>query len=707
MRAMQWTPFGAIAGIVRSTRASLWLGLFLLALLRRWVLRGLAIAASAFAVIALVGNFVFSTVRDAAHRNGHPLSPDCAATPPEGWSILADTAIGNDEGNAAHRDPVWERRLRCTVQTHAVPAADGLSQPLKFHLAFLEYGENGHPLPLDTQSLDRQALARAGAAAPRPSQLDAVIEHLRARPSNHVVAFVHGWRHDASLGDGNVSDLRVYAAHAARFIADRKEKEQRFADMEVTAIYVGWPGARVDERRMVRLFGGIGLPGLGATFATLSAGITLFDRKPVSEAVGPGALSALREIDHVLDAMRRRAPQTEQRMIVFGHSLGGNMLLTALKDHMIKHVRLHQPGATLTPNLGDAVILINPASEAANWTAIQREVWRRIPMRLEDGDIADLVNGHRFFPVDQKPVLMSVTAARNWPPGGVRPSDCAAAQQNQDLRRVLRSGRSLAVRGVEYDAPTHDMFPAFRFDFRPVADSVTQWALRVGYEDDGDSCTPLTPRPFWRHVVKPVFWVAGVLRYFPFMNTDLEQTRTVGHLEALRPTQGTLLQRPSSERPFGTTHELIGLHPPRSEATIDYRLIASHPKAACPPAHGWLLRARRREPPHGSLWDSTRLEPLPQNGAAADGPRPLTGFNPPAAQFVHGFVNTGRAAITRANDPFWNMRAYDNALARHDGYMLSSFICAMQQFVLDDITARLPADPPAPVDGATPLPVQQ
>jgi hypothetical protein len=63
-------------------------------------------------------------------------------------------------------------------------------------------------------------------------------------------------------------------------------------------------------------------------------------------------------------------------------------------------------------------------------------------------------------------------------------------------------------------------------------------------------------------------------------------------------------------------------------------------------------------------------------------------FGPPAAQFVHGFLNTGRAAVTRANDPFWNMRAYDNALARHDGYLLSSFICAMQQFVLDDVTRK-------------------
>jgi hypothetical protein len=59
----------------------------------------------------------------------------------------------------------------------------------------------------------------------------------------------------------------------------------------------------------------------------------------------------------------------------------------------------------------------------------------------------------------------------------------------------------------------------------------------------------------------------------------------------------------------------------------------------------------------------------------------------PAAQFMHGFNLGGTAAITRANDPFWNMRAFDNALSRHDGYRLSTFICAMNQLVMDDITS--------------------
>ena len=72
--------------------------------------------------------------------------------------------------------------------------------------------------------------------------------------------------------------------------------------------------------------------------------------------------------------------------------------------------------------------------------------------------------------------------------------------------------------------------------------------------------------------------------------------------------------------------------------------------------------------------------------AADDPPRPSRHASP-ALRFVHGFGEAGMAPITRATGPFWNMRAFDDALARHDGYLLTSFICAMNQLVLDGVAA--------------------
>ena len=50
------------------------------------------------------------------------------------------------------------------------------------------------------------------------------------------------------------------------------------------------------------------------------------------------------------------------KMIVFGHSLGGNLFATGLHDDLVKLVRRHKPGERLPTVLGNLVVLINPAA---------------------------------------------------------------------------------------------------------------------------------------------------------------------------------------------------------------------------------------------------------------------------------------------------------------------------------------------------------
>jgi len=73
---------------------------------------------------------------------------------------------------------------------------------------------------------------------------------------------------------------------------------------------------------------------------------------------------------------------------------------------------------------------------------------------------------------------------------------------------------------------------------------------------------------------------------------------------------------------------------------------------------------------------NTRLKDV--NGNAQYG-----GIN---AQFRHNILRTnlGRA-ITVANDPFWNVRALDSAVAEHNNYVSYPLWCALNQIVLDDI----------------------
>lgn len=771
MRAWAAWAVGAVArGVARSVAA------FLRGL--RFALR-FAVFALAFGVF-LVGalNVAFHAPVDVAYRALDPNSPACSA-PAEGWDILADRDVDNDEIRAIARGAAqgvdWATRLRCSIQRHiiagyqpadAAGASIGPRLTLAYDLAFLEFQENGDPYLLCEEDELRAGRCDGTSYEPKPSgvearrgQLDALLDRLHRTENNYVVAFVHGWRNDAQIGGGNVADLRVYAAHAARFVADRCAwGDQRFCGMRTTAIFVGWRGARTDERALAGAFRPLAdafcgerpcwIDAVGDFVAGVPPLFTLFDRKPVSEAVAPSAISALLAVENrigLLGAFRQQdlapceseddaksgvclarggagpqTPQPSQRMIVFGHSLGGNLLATGLKDEMVKLVERHAPADMLPPPLGNLVVLLNPASEAAKWTEVQRAVWRRTAM--SGGDMArfdDLVAGRAFFRADQRPVVVAATAARDWPPGGIWAADCpyllrmARAPDTADSRNILREFEAEAERrgrSIDYDWATYDVFPAFRFDFRPLASSLERYAVRgppsanpmpgapADYPHLLDACSTPPPQGPLGHLAH---WIGAFLRVFPFANVDAEQTRTIGHLDPPRSAQGLDSGAGFSGRPFGTTHELLGWDSgapsarrqetlPDDSALEERRLSYADiggPAAQCPLATHWLSRARAAKIAAGNTsairWDAGDLKE-----------------GRPALRFEHGFYPAHLPPITRANDPFWNLRALDNALAKHDGYMLSSFICAMQQLVLDDVTKIEP--PPNAGSAAAP-----
>ena len=447
--------------------------------------------------------------------------------------------------------------------------------------------------------------------------------------------------------------------------------------------HVGWRGARVDKKGLKNLFGNA----IGGFARNLSAGATLFDRKPVSEQVAPAAISGASDITRHTDLAGNGPPR--MMTIVFGHSLGGNLLATGLKDDLVKAVRRHKFGATLPPVLGDLVVLIIRPQRSAKWTAVQREVWSRTANNVDANTSADEVaHEHGFFPATQKPVIVSVTAALAFPVGGLREGDCEwigleiadkYKVAREKIRARLAKSDAMFDDGIDYDWATHDLFPMFKFDFRPAADYLGRTAARIeGHQPRGQTCASF-PNPSWFAEVKslPARIFALLAGTFPFQNSVREESHTIGHLDPARPADGLLADTLPSAAPFGTTHELLGLHEAGFEKHHPYATLADAP-LNCPAANHWLIRARqKRADQDGAYWDSENLAP-PTAGAVGEGR--------PAAQFVHGFALSGTAAITLGDDPFWNMRAFDNALSRHDGYRLTSFICAINQLVMDEIT---------------------
>ena len=372
-----------------------------------WKALTTAVATAIFVI--LVGNFGFHTDRDEAFRAIDPENELCRQSQASPWSVLSQSNVGNDEmlaiakgqlsqadfaamadsllhrrGSVAlmlkrRKNPQtdWDTRLRCAIQQHTVKwnlrysatSRPRLQSPRdaqpRYHLAFLEFKENGDPYSLtdaDGVPYPPEKLAETK----KVGQIEALARHLwKYTGNNFVIVFIHGWRHNADLGDGNVADLRVYAARVARHLTHRCEIEGRYCGAHVTAVYVGWRGARVNEEFLARNFGF-----LGEQFAQIAAIPTLFDRKSVSESVAPYVVSAVRAIDANVEKDKG------DRVIVFGHSLGGNMLLTGLTETFVKQAERHAfatQGADapiMKSPIGDLVILINPASEAEKWTQI-------------------------------------------------------------------------------------------------------------------------------------------------------------------------------------------------------------------------------------------------------------------------------------------------------------------------------------------------
>jgi hypothetical protein len=369
------------------------------------------------------------TGRDVAYRNQHPDSRACQdqrhladllAREDYADSVYGQTITTGEHKAAAANDRI-ERALTCVVQEHVIPARPGDTWPngkpvadLRYYLGFVELKENGDPYPL---------LAGNDEAGRHPNtQAEVLREHLArqvaAHKSNYVIAYVHGWRRDARVGGGDVADLRIFAGHVAAFLAERCVVTKRYCDTTVTAIYVGWRGAVIDEEWLRDRFG----PEVGGMLGRVAALPTFFSRRRVSEQISPHVVSLLQTISADVGFDPAHAnEQPRSHMIVLAHSLGGHLLMVGLKQSILDSIKNLPPNRELHAPIGNLIVLLNPASEAANWTALQKAVRARKSL-LASAEDQCCVNGdpHGFFPLDQPPVLVSITSARTWPAGGLR-----------------------------------------------------------------------------------------------------------------------------------------------------------------------------------------------------------------------------------------------------------------------------------------------
>ena len=453
----------------------------------------------------------------------------------------------------------------CALQTHVSP---GLADK-PFHLAFLELDERTNALK-------------------EPAQMDALLAHLDRNRQNVVVAFVHGWRHDAMVGDLDVRRFRALLAYSNAYLDHRCEVAGRYCGATLTGVYVGWRARSFAEP-----------PNHSFALWSLGAGPTFWSRKALSERHAETTLARLTEIQDRL-TLRSNDP-TADKMLVVGHSFGGNMLAHALSPLYRDMVDNHAHGAAMPSALGDLAVIVNPAAEASKWTALQRA------FRTRYGGEDRLASSRMeaAFPVDQAPLLVSITSSCDW-----------------NLLEVPAEGGS--QRKVACDTATGRLFP-------------------LGMALAGHS--------------------------------GPEQTVTIGHLDpAYRDGKPETL--------YGTSHEFI-INLGANEGT-EYARAGRDPLAVCSIVDSWVIEARRRS--GGRQWDSDY---------SPRGRSTLTPTNrdlDTRVQFRHALSpnNSGQRqfpSVVSANFPFWNMRSPDSVIREHGGFVSHALWCAMNQLVLDNVTA--------------------
>jgi pimeloyl-ACP methyl ester carboxylesterase len=200
-----------------------------------------------------------------------------------------------------------------------------------------------------------------------------------------VVAFVHGWHHNAHDTDCNVHEFRAmlkvlrdrYAAVASQ--PDRKVRPRR-----IVGVYAGWRGESVD------------IDGLNVT--------TVLDRRNAAERVAKGDVrelfAQLRKLQ-IGESQKSQTRADRMRTVVIGHSFGGLIAFHGLSPAVLNELTLTKPeegcrptvyrrpsilpqtdaGAaearsasaeteTTAPVFPNKLILINPAFEATRFETL-------------------------------------------------------------------------------------------------------------------------------------------------------------------------------------------------------------------------------------------------------------------------------------------------------------------------------------------------
>ncbi len=221
----------------------------------------------------------------------------------------------------------------CAIQHH-------VNQSVDYDLAFLEFNDAGHLIA--------------------PAQWDALKSHLKAQKNVNVLLFVHGWRNDAHIGSQDVERFHTLLSLSANYA------QQRSKETKTIGIFIGWQGRMIDEKSDTN---DPARESMRAKALELLAIPTILSRKPRSDAIAKPIGRQILEIETLVKGAE--GDKHDNKLIIVGHSLGGNIVIQGLSDTLVKRIAASQSAAQIR-GVGDLVVLINPASQARHFFAVQQ-----------------------------------------------------------------------------------------------------------------------------------------------------------------------------------------------------------------------------------------------------------------------------------------------------------------------------------------------
>jgi pimeloyl-ACP methyl ester carboxylesterase len=241
-----------------------------------------------------------------------------------------------------------------------------------YELHFVEFDDQGSPFELpDGNPVDwaigqiRETVRNSGAACVR------------------LFVFVHGWRHNASLGDSDVQNFRDFLKEAGRETEAARQagtdlcgNGQPAAPVRTVGLYVGWRGASLVD------FGPLFVP-------------TFWDRMSTAEHVAQGSVRELFGRLSTLAQYSAQPPSTVAprpaplHVYIIGHSFGASIayraLAQALLQAFVEDLDVDRSGDdALVSQFLKMLVLVNPAIEAARFDPLFRAADKRTELCRRD-----------------------------------------------------------------------------------------------------------------------------------------------------------------------------------------------------------------------------------------------------------------------------------------------------------------------------------